>query len=230
MAIIQNISGRTLRTGGWEKGYSYIAQQKKIHVLAPNQTLEINDGSLDSPVLLDLVKRKLLKVVNVENLPQVYNDQDDRDLDNLAFKVNGLIDGSIVPGGGGSSSLILIDQDASEPISSVTGITIFVDKLVFAPAGAPFTGTFRVNWYAEYNHDKTNGNSEVQILRTDVPTTLGFASERPTDGTNWNIFSGFYYLTLISGTPSFSIQFRTDSAANTASLRRARIEFFRVST
>jgi hypothetical protein len=231
MAIIQNISGRVLRTGGWEKTFSYIPQQKKIHVLQPNQQLEINDGSLDSPVLLDLVKRRLLRVVNVENLPQVYNEADERDLDVLASKVQGLIDGTIPPGSGGTTgALFLVDQDASDPNSSVTGLTSFVTKLTFSPAGFPFSGLHKVVWYAEYNHDRTNGNTEVQLVRTDTPDTLGFASERITDGSNWNIFSGFAYVTLSSESPTFEFQFRTDTVANTANLRRARVEFFEVTT
>jgi len=230
MAIIQNISGERIYTGGWTKKFSRIHEAKEQFFMEYLETKEIDDGSLESPVLIDLVRRKILSIVNVENLPQIYNDSDDRDLDNLAFRVKGLINGSIPPGSGGiGSQVLLIDKISSEPESSVTGLTTFITKLTFTPSpGAPFTGDFRLNWYGEYNHDKTNGNTEVQLIRTDVASTLGFASERPTDSNNWNIFSGFINFTLIANSPVFDFQFRTDTPANTAILRRVRLEFFEV--
>jgi hypothetical protein len=113
-------------------------------------------------------------------------------------------------------------------VSSVTGLTSYVTKLTFAPTPSPMTGTFKLEWYAEYNHDKTNGNTEVQLLRTDVPSTVGFASERITDASNWNIFSGHQYFTFSGSSPSFDLNFRTDTLSNTASVQRVRLDLFKV--
>ena len=91
MAIIQNISGRKIYTGGWTKKFSRIHEAKEQFFMEHLETKEIDDGSLESPVLIDLVERSILRIINVNNIPQVENDTDPRDLDYLSQTVQELI-------------------------------------------------------------------------------------------------------------------------------------------
>ena len=104
MAVIQNISGRRIYTGGWVKKFSRVREAKEQFFMEHLEKRDIDDGSLDSPVLKDLVQRRILKIVNVDNLPQVENDKDFRDLDVMSVTIQGIIDGSIPVGGGGIPS------------------------------------------------------------------------------------------------------------------------------
>jgi len=115
----------------------------------------------------------------------------------------------------------------SEAQSSITGIVGYVTKLSFSPGG-PFTGTYRLAWYSEFNHSASNDSTDVRTLRTDVVTTIAESGERPSDSTTWNVFSGHQYITFTAESPTFEIQFRTNNAANTAFIRRARIELCEV--
>jgi len=128
-----------------------------------------------------------------------------------------------------SGSLALTDQNASDGTSIATGSSAFQIKLSFTPTGAPFTGTFRLGWSSEFSHTPAGGDTECQVVRTDVgPTVLGFAEEQAEDGDDWNSFAGFTYIVLAAATPVFEIQYRTVQALQNALIRRTRFEFFEV--
>lgn len=149
------------------------------------------------------------------------------------------INGNLVTGNGtdftdsGSNtrrSMHLVAQAVSSGNSSITGTTAFQTKLTFSPAGGPFTGLFKLTYHAEFNHDTAGGDTEVQLQRTDTgPTTLAFVEEQPDDADDWNVLSGFIYVTLTAESPTYAIQWRTVQAGNTANIRRARMEFVEVS-
>lgn len=131
----------------------------------------------------------------------------------------------ILPTGG----LSLRGQVASDGTSIANGTTAFQVKLPFAPAGGPFTGTYRVGWSAEFSHTPAGGDTEVQVVRTDGGSViLGYAEEEAEDGDDWNSFAGFVYVVLTAESPTFELQYRTVQAAQNALIRRTRLEFYEV--
>ena len=130
----------------------------------------------------------------------------------------------LAPGG-----LILTDQDSSDGTSIANGTSAFQVKLAFVPTGGPFTGTYRLGWSSEFSHTPAGGDTECQVVRTDVgPTTLGYAEEEAQDGDDWNSFAGFIYIVLGAESPTFELQYRTVQALQNALIRRTRLEFFEV--
>ena len=104
MAVIKNITTKEVYIGGFDKDFAHKMPAKRPFTLKPFEKREVDDGSLNSPILRDLVEKRILEVVDVENIPQVENNTDFRDLDVLSFTIQGILDGSIPVGGGGPPS------------------------------------------------------------------------------------------------------------------------------
>ena len=88
------------------------------------------------------------------------------------------------------------------------------------------SGTYRIGWYCEFTTDDGSEECEVQVELNDT-TQLAYVLEEPNPVTAWEILAGFKYESL-SGVNTIDIDFANPSAG-TSSIRRARLEIWRVS-
>jgi len=130
--------------------------------------------------------------------------------------------------GGGAGGLV--DNSASETESTVTGTTAWQTKLVLSPSGGPFTGTYQLRWYMEFGHTPADGDTEVRAGRGDGGLVIyGSAEKEAKDDDEYLPFAGRSpILTLSAESPVFGLQFMTVQSTETALVRRARLEFWKV--
>jgi hypothetical protein len=57
--------------GGWNKDFAHgkDSQDLRVRKRFPGETLEINEGSIDSPILKDLVNRGCVRIIEVDDIP-----------------------------------------------------------------------------------------------------------------------------------------------------------------
>lgn len=118
-----------------------------------------------------------------------------------------------------------VQQAAADADSSTTS-TSYVNKLTLNLGTIP-AGTYRVGWYAEV-HDSSISDDVFCRVQVDGSNTLAEPNLEPKDNTNWIPVSGFAYVALSAAAHSVTIDYRTESAATTAYIRRARLEVVRV--
>lgn len=117
-------------------------------------------------------------------------------------------------------------QENSDDGESSTTSGSFQQKLRMT-TGDLLSGTYRIGWYYEWHKsNKTNFVTQVQV--NDTTTAMSVFEEAVDSGANqWFARSGFYYHTG-SGILNVDLDYHADGSG-TASIRRARLEIWRVS-
>lgn len=118
-------------------------------------------------------------------------------------------------------------QQASSDGVSSTSLTAFQEKLKLTNPAAVPAGVYRVGWSCEVANSNKDDEAEVRI-QVDDTTVVALAMKPKVDVDGDYIqMSGFGYVTLTNAVHSVDVDYR--AVDNTAYIRRARLEFWRLS-
>jgi hypothetical protein len=117
-------------------------------------------------------------------------------------------------------------QETSSEGTSATTSGTFQEKLSMTTTNLPL-GKYRIGWTCETVNSSTSGRTEVRVQLNNT-ITLGQPGIETEDDEDWVPFTGYKYETF-SGVQQIDIDYRVDDTAATASIRRARLELWRVS-
>jgi hypothetical protein len=112
----------------------------------------------------------------------------------------------------------------SEEIDSTTSLT-YLEKLKLTTPSIP-AGTYKLDWCCSVANSNGDRRVEVKIELNDT-TIINELMKPKVDGTDFTSLSGFKHISLTAGVHFIDMDYR--ALANTASIRRARIELSRVS-
>jgi hypothetical protein len=103
----------------------------------------------------------------------------------------------------------------------------WIQKARISVNGIP-TGYYRIGWCYEWQYTNVNTDFQAQVQINDT-TTIASHREEPQDaGTDqWRSAGGFYYAYLTEGNHYVDLDFRSSNTSYTASIRNARLEFWR---
>ena len=119
------------------------------------------------------------------------------------------------------------DTTSSDNESSTTS-TSWVQKLRLTISDIS-TGNYRVGWYAEIRSNSTSSDAQFRVQGNDSVDLCNVNIE-PQDGTSYFPVSGFIVAALSDAASYYvDIDYSSENAAATAYIRRARLEFWRVS-
>jgi hypothetical protein len=118
-------------------------------------------------------------------------------------------------------------RGSSDGESNTTSAS-YQDKLNLTVSGLA-AGTYRVGWYAEIRSNSTNTDVLFRVQQ-DNTTDLALVNIEAQDATSYFPTGGFVMITLAASTTySFDMDYCSETAGTTAYIRRARLEFWRVS-
>ena len=117
-------------------------------------------------------------------------------------------------------------QGSSDGESNTTN-TGFQQKLRLTTASVP-AGTYRIGWYYEWSNNGTTYDFRAQV-QIDDTTTIMSHNEELKDATTYTSQGGFYMATLTAGVHNIDLDYSSENSGNTSYIRRARLEFWRVS-
>jgi hypothetical protein len=128
----------------------------------------------------------------------------------------------------------MIAYDYDNPISTIVATTAFQNKLVLA-AGSLVPGTYKLMTSYGWNHDNNSNDFEGRILDNGIQ--MGeLHKQEPKDsggsdptGTTQRFYNPrpFFFVVTVAAVHSFTLQYRTDSAANESSIWEASMELWR---
>lgn len=120
-------------------------------------------------------------------------------------------------------------QDAASESQSSTSSTSFVQKVTLTTPSIP-AGRYRVGWHYEWNYASAANDALVQVQVDDTTILMEMCQEPADAGTDqWNNKSGFGYVDLTEATHFIDLDYRAGNALYSIAIRRARLEFWRVS-
>jgi len=119
-------------------------------------------------------------------------------------------------------------NEASAEATTQTTNDAFDQKLKMSVTGLT-GGTYRIGWYYEWNHNNRNSNFRSRI-QVDDTTTVMEQDQEPKDATvnQFGNVGGFVYIPLTSGDHEIDIDWCASSLGDTATIRRARLELWKV--
>jgi len=134
-----------------------------------------------------------------------------------------------ISGSGDSGVFGFNFYDASSEYESYTNSTEYVEKLKMSLSNIP-AGKYRIGWFYEWAQENSNWRFESRVQLDDT-TTLCEIKIRPSESSweSWETNSGFAYQTLTSGNHTVDIDYCTSKWNKTSGIRKARLEFWRVS-
>lgn len=120
-----------------------------------------------------------------------------------------------------------LDNAASETESTTTSST-YQQKLRLTTGTLATSAVYRVGWFYEWRMGSTNNKFDGQVQLDDT-TTIHEISSEPQDTANWHSESGFYYVTGANATVDIDLDYRSNAGGATAYIRKARLEYWRIS-
>jgi len=115
------------------------------------------------------------------------------------------------------------EVDSAEALQSTTSGAP-VNAITFTTASVP-AGTYRIGWSMEANHSNVQDAIQIEIFENG--NSIADYEIEPKDTRNWMAFSGFYHFVATAGTQTFTVDYN-QTRGGTASLRKLRLEFWRV--
>lgn len=116
---------------------------------------------------------------------------------------------------------------AEDSTTSSTNSTTYQEKLSLDVTGVP-TGYYRIGWYFEWNNNSDRDDIRARIVSDNTTVEMELNIE-PKDKSSWQSESGFVIKQLTSGNHFFDIDYSSENTGVSASISRARLEFWRVS-
>jgi len=143
---------------------------------------------------------------------------------------------SVVDSGGEVATITISGADSSlfgtnctethDDKTSYTTSTSWQEKLTLKVSGIP-EGKYRIGWFYEWSLSRST-RCFCGRVRVDDTTTVAEKYERQSQGL-WPSEGGFVYLDLSSGSHFVDIDYKTTRFNETVGIRRARLEFWRIS-
>lgn len=119
--------------------------------------------------------------------------------------------------------------EAESLAESSTTSVLFVQKVSFTTPAAVPAGRYRVGWSYEWKYDSIANDVLVQCqVDDDAGMILLQQNQEPQDALSWIPVGGFGYVTLGAGTHLVDLDYRAGNTLYSASIRRARLEFWRL--
>lgn len=119
--------------------------------------------------------------------------------------------------------------ETSDDTTSTTTSTTYQQKLRLSVTSVP-AGKYRVGWYYEWQHRSTSNDYQGRIQLNDTTTIMEQREENQDSGSDqFHVASGFSYVDLTTGSHNFDLDYASSSNGVSTSIRRARLEFWRVS-
>lgn len=128
-------------------------------------------------------------------------------------------------GGGGGSVFGSEHHEVSSDTESSTTSTTNQTKATMTTSSLP-NGKYRIGWFCEMKSSSNKSSAEMEVKLGS--TVIGTGRFEPKDANNWEAYSGHYYDT-ISGVQTIDLNYSREGGSATASIRRARIEIWRIS-
>lgn len=112
---------------------------------------------------------------------------------------------------------------------SSTSTTAWVQKTRLTTADIP-SGTYRIGVFYNWSHNSISTEFQARVQIDDTTTIYEHNEEPGASSTDayWDA-SGFQWVSLESGTHTIDLDYRSNNNGDTASIRNARIEFWRIS-
>ena len=118
-------------------------------------------------------------------------------------------------------------QYAFDNATSSTTSDVWQNKLAGTTSNLP-TGTYRVGWSFECQCQNTSNDFRGRFLLNTVVLGERRQESRDAGSDQWVDFAGFYIIEL-TGVQNAYIQYCSGNSGNTTSVRRAKMEIWRVS-
>jgi hypothetical protein len=122
-------------------------------------------------------------------------------------------------------------NEASSETDSSTTSTSWSQKVRLTTSALP-AGKYRIGWSYNIRQSNTSYSAQARVQINDTGTVHNYMLE-PKDGTSneEDAVGGFYYYTVSTGgtTLDIDLDFSTENSGGTTTIRRARLEFWRVS-
>jgi hypothetical protein len=119
-----------------------------------------------------------------------------------------------------------LSLEASDDLDTYTN-ALWTEKVSLS-AVIEQAGKYRVGWSMEWNHDNTHRNFQSRVQVDDTITIMEHVQEPSNSAaTQWHVAAGFGYVNLVAGTTKIDLDFGASNAADTAGVRRARLEVWR---
>jgi hypothetical protein len=119
-------------------------------------------------------------------------------------------------------------QASQEAEATYTGTTNYQVRTTLNTGAIP-AGTYRVGFHAEIRCSTSIADDIKYRVQRDATTVLAEGNIEVKDQTNYFPVSGFIHVALAAGTYSFTLEYGVENAADTVAIRRARLEFWRIS-
>jgi len=114
----------------------------------------------------------------------------------------------------------------SEGTSTTTSSTMQDKVTLTTPA---LTGTYRVSFFCEIMIGNANARHQCRLYNVTDAAELCFDDTRPSLASMYAARGGFQYVTFSGAAKTFKIQFASQGGSATVTIRRARLELWRVS-
>ena len=117
--------------------------------------------------------------------------------------------------------------NSSEAESSTTSTT-YVNKVTYTTSTIP-AGYYRIGWQFEWRRGSTTNDFRARV-QIDNTTDIMEMNEESKDSNSWHPAAGFDIVQLTAGTHTIDIDFAGETTGSTSYIRRARIEFWMMSS